>query len=140
MYWISILALCVMACSEQQPPPQPAEAAPPPAPAEEQAQPTAIVDQDFINHMHTHADKMDELMFALADGDLDAAMTAANWLGEHQSPDGIRAEWQPYLTGMREATIAVELATNLETARTAAEQITAHCQACHAAAGVTTAN
>lgn len=140
MYWTTVIALCAVACTEQQPPPQPAEEAPTPAPVEESAQQMVIQDQGFIDHMHTHAEKMDELMFALADGDLDAAMTPAYWLGGHQSPEGIRAEWQPYLNGMREAALAVELATDLDTARAAAEQITAHCQACHAAAGVTTAN
>lgn len=138
LYWTTAIALCAVACSEQQPPP--AEEAPAPAPVEKAVAAEPMMDQDFIDHMHLHADRMDELMFALADGDLEGAMVPAYWLGGHQSPDGIRAEWQPFLVGMREAAIGVELATDLETARAAAEQISAHCQACHAAAGVTTAD
>ncbi len=50
--------------------------------------------------------------------------------------EGIPSEWQPFLDGMREASIDVEKSADLESARAAAERITAQCQGCHAAAGV----
>ena len=90
----------------------------------------------FLRHMHAHAEQLERLNFALADGDLDAAMTPAYWLSRHGAVSGVPSDWQPYLDGMREAARAVEDATNLDVARTAAERITVQCQGCHAAAGV----
>ena len=86
--------------------------------------------------MHAHAEQMDELMFALADGDLVGAMTPAYWLGRHKTVRGVPDEWQKYVAGMREAALAVESANDLETARAAAEEISKQCQGCHTAAGV----
>lgn len=90
----------------------------------------------FLQHMHAHAKQLDDLNFALADGDLEAAKTPAYWLSRHETVRVVQPEWQPYLDGMRGAARAVEDATDLPTARTAAERITEHCQGCHAAVGV----
>lgn len=101
-------------------------------PAEDQAWRT----EAFIEHMHSHAEKLDELNFALDDGDLVGAMGPAYWLGRHDEVDGIPAEWQTYLTGMRASAQAVESSRDLESARAAAAQIGKNCQGCHDAAGV----
>lgn len=90
----------------------------------------------FLEHMHAHADQIDEINIALADGDFDAARKPAAWLSRHEPVGGIPAEWQPYLDGMREAARAVESAPDLETATAAALRITDQCQGCHAAAGI----
>ena len=90
----------------------------------------------FLEHMHTHADQIDNINIALSDGDLAAAMTPAAWLSRHDLVTGIPADWQPYLAGMREAARAVESATDLETAHAASIRITEQCQGCHAAAGI----
>ena len=136
--WISILALCATACGERPP------AATTDAVAEE---PTAAApasrheaSEAFVKHMHLHAEQLDKLMFALADGDLWSAMTPAYWLSRHETMSGIPDEWQKYVSGMRASAFAVESATNLEEARAAAEQITMHCQGCHRAAGVLESN
>ena len=133
-FWITAIALFLTACSKQEPaepqPPEPDQAA---APAEETR---AESDDAFISHMHEHADKLDDLMFALADGDLVGAATPAYWLSQHEEVDGVPEEWQHYLTGMRNAAFEVETADDLETARVAAEEISVQCQACHTAAGV----
>ena len=133
---LTLFALCLSACSKQEP-------AEPEQPATEQ---TAVVkevaearpefDQAFIDHMHAHAEQLDELMFALADDDLEAAMTPAFWLSRHDTVAGIPEEWRQYVTGMREAAAEVEAAKDLETAKTAAERISDRCQACHSAAGI----
>ena len=93
-------------------------------------------DETFLRHMHWHAEKLDELNFALADGDLEGASTSAYWLARHDQVEGMPAELQPFLDGMRASALVVEGATDLDTARTAAEQINEQCQACHEAAGV----
>ena len=90
----------------------------------------------FLRHMHTHADQVDEINMALADGDLDAAREPAAWLSRHEQVSGIPPAWQPHLTGMRDAARDVENAPDLEAARTASLRITRQCQACHAAAGI----
>jgi len=90
----------------------------------------------FIEHMHDHAEYLDSLNFALADGDLEGALTPAWWLSGHDPVAGLPAEWQRYVDGMREAARAVERAPDLDTARAAAEEITTYCQGCHRAAGV----
>lgn len=137
LLWTAAIGLCLSACSEPQPP-APAEA--PPAPvaeaSPEPSEPKAEVTHEFTNHMHAHAEQMDELMFALADGDLEGAMTPAYWLGRHKTVRGVPDEWQHYVAGMREAALAVEAADDLETARAAAEEISKQCQGCHTAAGV----
>lgn len=134
---IAGLALCVTGCAEKQAP------APEPAPAEAQAgaeAPDAETEssrgQAFIDHMHAHAEQLDDLNFALADGNLEAAMSAAYWLSGHEEVSGIEDEWRPFLEGMREAAQAVEVASDLDTARAAAERINENCQGCHDAAGV----
>ena len=90
----------------------------------------------FLEHMHAHADQIDNINIALSDGDLDAARKPAAWLSRHEPASGIPAEWQPYLDGMREAARLVEGAPDLETATAASILITEQCQGCHAAAGI----
>ena len=149
LLWVVAIALALTACSEQQTPAQPEESEEPQvaAPAieaeepdelQESAEPEDAVSQEFIYHMHAHADQMDELMFALSDGDLDRAMTPAYWLSRHKTVEGVPEDWRPHVIGMREAALAVESATDIDAARAAAEQISVHCQGCHAAAGVMT--
>ncbi len=133
------ITLCMAACGEQQAPPEKLPVETPAVETEVSAEPAPAapkVNQALIDHMHAHAEKMDRLMYALSDGDFDGAMTAAYWLSRHESVAGIPEKWQQYVTGMREAARAVESATDLDTARAAAEEITVHCQGCHAAAGV----
>ena len=90
----------------------------------------------LLDHMHAHAEQLDDLNFALADDDLEGAMTPAYWLSRHKTVTGLPAELQPFVDGMREAALAVEEAEDLETARAGAQKIAAQCQACHAAVGV----
>ena len=135
-FWISAIALLLSACGEQQPESaaapgtEEAAATEAPSPAEPK------VDQAFIDHMHAHAEQLDELMFALADGDLEGALTPAYWLSRHDTVEGIPDEWQSHVLGMRKAALEVGKATDIETARAAAERISENCQACHNAAGV----
>jgi hypothetical protein len=142
-FWTFALAASLIACGKQPPAEEPAvepAAEEPVAAAEpmpvEQPPAAAGLDQEFFDHMHAHAERMDELMYALDDGDLQAAMTPAYWLSRHKSVEGIPDEWQPFVTGMREAAAGVESATDLDSARAAAEQISTYCQGCHAAAGI----
>ena len=90
----------------------------------------------FMEHMHAHADFLDDLNYALDDGDLETAMTPAYWLSRHETVGGLPEDLQQYLVGMREAARAVEAAEDLDAARQAAQKIAKQCQACHAAAGV----
>jgi cytochrome c556 len=141
-FLISAIALCLGACGEQQQPEAEQAASPQAAAPEveteapEPAATAAEVDQGFIDHMHAHAEQLDELMFALADDDLEGALTPAYWLSRHETVGGIPIEWQDYVVGMRKAALTVGAATDLESARAAAEEISANCQACHTAAGV----
>ena len=132
------LALCLTACAEKkestpepaaEPTPEPQAA--PPAPIEQSSR-----DEAFIDHMHAHAEQLDNLNFALADDDLPGALTAAYWLSGHQEVAGIQEEWRPFLEGMREAAQAIEEANDIDEARVAAERINENCQGCHDAAGV----
>ncbi len=134
------LAFFVAACAEKKEPV--AEPAPEPQAAAPAAAKTPASDEQsrrgeaFIDHMHAHAEQLDNLNFALADGDLPAALTAAYWLSGHQEVAGINEEWRPFLEGMREAAQAIEEANDLDEARVAAERINENCQGCHDAAGV----
>ncbi len=133
------LGVIVTGCAEkEQPISEPTDEAATPTP--EAAAPSEGGDgwrnADFLRHMHRHAEKLDEINFALADGDLEAAMTPAYWLARHETYNDVPSEWLPYLYAMRSEAEAVETATELATARAAAERINAQCQACHAAAGM----
>lgn len=110
--------------------------APPPAAEASPAKIEEWQNDAFLKHMHRHADRVDDLNIALADGDLDTAITSANWLSRHDPVTGIPSEWQLYLDGVREAARAVGEATDLEAARVPAERITENCQGCHIAAGI----
>jgi hypothetical protein len=90
----------------------------------------------FMDHMHVHAEQLDDLNFALADGDLEAAMMPAYWLSRHKSVGGLPSELQQFVIRMRQEARAVEEADDLVAAGAAAQQISAQCQGCHAAVGV----
>jgi hypothetical protein len=92
--------------------------------------------ESFVAHMHEHAEKLDDLNFALADGDLETAKTSANWLSTHDTDSDIQSDWLPYLYSMRTEAEAVEAAPDIATAQAAAQRITAQCQQCHAAVGI----
>jgi cytochrome c556 len=136
------LALFITACAEKkEPAPEPAAepkaaAAAEPATEMPAAEEESARDDAFIDHMHAHAEQLDNLNFALADDDLAGAMTAAYWLSGHQEVSGLKEEWRPFLEGMRKGAQAVEEAGDLESARAAAESINDNCQGCHDAAGV----
>jgi hypothetical protein len=133
------LVLGMSACSKQEPvTPEPADEV-----ADEMADEAAAAmaidwrNEALIEHMHRHADYVDDLNSALEMGDLAAARTPAYWLSQHETVDGLPPELQPYAEGMREAAAEVGAADNLESARLAAEAIDAQCQGCHEAAGFT---
>ena len=92
--------------------------------------------ESFRQHMHLHADNLDNLNFALEDGDLEAAKISAHWLSTHDTDSDVQSDWLPYLYRMRTAAEAVEAAPDIATAQTAAEQINANCQQCHTAVGI----
>ena len=134
--WITAIALCLAACSKQEPAePQAPETDQAAAPAEEMQEAKPELENAFVVHMHQHAAKLDELMYALADDDLEGAATPAYWLSQHDTVEGIPEELRDYVTTMRNAAYDVEMAEDLDTARAAAKTISAQCQACHAAAG-----
>ncbi len=91
---------------------------------------------DLLDHMHAHAEHLDDLNFALDDGNLERATTSAYWLSRHDKVKGLPEEFQPFVDRMRDAARAVEAADDLDAARTAAQQIGTECQGCHTATGV----
>ena len=133
------IALFAMGCAEKEAPvPEQAPEMQTTAPEVETppAEGKSWHSDEFLEHMHVHADKLDELVLALANGDLETAKMQAYWLSRHKKVSGMPSEWQPFLDGMRAAALAVETAPDLEAARAPAERITEQCQGCHAAAGV----
>ena len=127
--------LSLMACEnkEQAAPEQAAEATAT-APAEKES----YQYDGIIEHMHRHADQIDIINDALADGDLDASKVPARWLWRHETMIDVPDDWQPYLFAMRQAARDLGSATDIATARAAATRITEQCQGCHVAAGVMT--
>ena len=91
---------------------------------------------NLLDHMHAHAEHLDDLNYALDDGDLERAMTPAYWLSRHKEVSGLPENLQPFVVNMREAAAAVEQAEDLDTARAAAKKIGVACQSCHDATGV----
>ena len=135
------LVLCVTGCAEKE------QAMPEPAIEAAMTSPKVVAamegdeiwqNDSFRKHMHLHSDKLDDLNYALADGDLKAAMTPAHWLSTHDTDIDVQSDWLPYLYGMRTEAEAVETAPDLTTARAAAERINAQCQRCHVAVGINT--
>jgi hypothetical protein len=133
------LALCVFACTREEPitPPVDDEAkATAPVSSPPPIRKKAWQSDVFLAHMHRHAQQLDKLNLALAEGDFDAAMTPAYWLSRHEQVTGLPDEWQPYLSGVRSAARDVEASADAEAARAAAERITVECQGCHTASDV----
>ncbi len=133
------LVLCVVGCAEkEQVSSEPMDEAS--KTTQEAVAPATAYDSaqnaSFLAHMHHHAEKLDELNFALADGNLEAAVTPAHWLSRHDTVDDLPSAWMPYLYAMRTEAEVVENASDIETARAAAERINAQCQGCHAVAGI----
>jgi len=130
-------ALGVTGCEnkEQAAPEQAAEAES--MAAEEAAvEETSYYFDGIVRHMHAHADQVDIIDIALADGDLEASKLPARWLWRHDRMSDVPTQWQPYLVDMRAAARDIENATDLESARGASKRITEQCQACHIAAGI----
>lgn len=92
--------------------------------------------EGLLDHMHAHAEQLDEINYALADGNLEAAMTPAYWMSRHKTVGGLPEELQPFVDGMRAAALDVEGAKDVATAQAAAQRIAAQCQGCHAATEV----
>ena len=141
MFWTFALASCLVACGKQPPADEaPVEHAAEPAPVvSAPVEPEAVkpvFGDEFLYHMHAHAERVDEINYALDDGNLDEAKAAAYWLAKHKTVEGIPDEWLKYVANMREAASRVEGAVDIESARVAAEAIAPQCQSCHAAAGV----
>ena len=90
----------------------------------------------LLDHMHAHAEHLDDLNYALDDGDLDRASMAAYWLSRHETIAGLPDRLQPFVAGLRESARAVEAAEDVAAARSAAQQIGVACQGCHTAADV----
>ena len=92
-------------------------------------------DEALLDHMHVHAERLDEINYALDEGDLEATKMPASWLSQHETVDGLPDEFQPFVTGMRDAAADIESAEDVATAKAAAQRIVVQCQACHAATG-----
>ena len=136
---IALFTLSIAGCAkEEQAAVEEADDAklPPPVVETSPDEATSWRNEAFLEHMHAHAEKLDALNFALADGDLAGARTPAYWLSQHDALDGIPDDLQSYVTGIRAAASSVEEATDLETARAEAQRITEECQGCHDASGV----
>ena len=149
---IASIALGVAGCAEKEPatPEAPAEPDPSAAIAETATEELveasasnetlAVVEDwrnaDLLDHMHAHAEHLDDLNYALDDGNLERATSAAYWIAKHKTLADLPAELQPFVDGMRQAAAAVEDAPDIDTARAAAAKIGAQCQACHAATDV----
>lgn len=88
----------------------------------------------LLDHMHAHAEQLDDLNYALDDGDLFRASTSAYWLARHDVVKGLPDDLQQYVAGMRDAARDVEEADDIETAKAAAKRVGDACQACHDAA------
>jgi len=139
MIVVVAFVLSLAGCAEKdQAMPEPADEAPMTEADALTAESEIWRNDSFREHMHLHAEKLDDLNYALADGDLEAAMAPANWLSTHDTDTDVQSDWLPFLYRMRTEAEAVENATELAAARAAAERINAQCQSCHAAVGIST--
>jgi hypothetical protein len=128
--WIICLAAAIAGCAASE------NTAPQAGPKSAAEQSKEWQHSAFVDHMHAHADYLDDLNYALDDGDLERAKTPAYWLSRHKEVSGLPKDLQPYLKQMHVAAEDVGAAQDLDTARAAARRIAAACRACHKAAGV----
>lgn len=129
----------IVACAEKnQTVPEESSAA---EPAVSAVEPNAAPAEDwrnsaFMDHMHAHAERLDDLNYALSDDNLERAKAPAYWLSRHKEVTGLPEDLQPFVVRMREAAQSVEAAEDLAAARAASQRIVAECQGCHTAVGV----
>lgn len=141
MIFLIGFATGIVGCAEKEQgaPEQAGEMPPAVSAVEPEATPAQIEDwraSKFLDHMHAHAEHLDDLNYALDDGDFEGAMTPAYWLSRHETVGGLPADLQPFLVRMRAAARVVEETQDLVAARAAAERIGTECLSCHTAAGV----
>ena len=84
-------------------------------------------DEALLDHMHVHAERLDEINYALDDGDLEAAMMPAKWLAEHQTVSDLPDALLPFVDGMRAAAVDIVGAEDVATAQAAAQRIVTQC-------------
>jgi hypothetical protein len=140
---LAVMVLCVLSACEKNEEPMAGgmdhsdmdhagSPAVPPVTPEEDVQMTTR-SSATMKHMHAHVDQLERLQAALADGDLEAAGTPAYWLSKHETLAGLPTNLQPHLDSMRAEANTVGQATDLATARAAAQRLEESCEACHSA-------
>ncbi len=92
-------------------------------------------DEALLELMHVRAERLDEINYALDDGELEKARMPAKWLASHKKVEGLPDSLVPFADGIRAAAVDIENATDIPMAKAAAQRIVAQCQACHAATG-----
>jgi len=91
----------------------------------------------LLEHMHEHYDAVVRIQGAVIAGSLDDTREPATWLLEHQSPAGLPARWEEYVTAMRGAARDLLNAEDLGSAAGATSRLGLACGSCHVSNNVT---
>ena len=94
-------------------------------------------DAGVVKHMHEHFDAVTKIKQAVVAGSLEGTREPASYLVEHEAPDGIPADWAPYVDAMREAAQGVLDASDLMAAASATSELGLACGGCHSGNDVT---
>jgi mono/diheme cytochrome c family protein len=85
--------------------------------------------------MQEHFAQAKAIQEGVINGDLEAVKTAAQWVAEHQTPEGLPEGWEPYVAAMKEAAQEAAAATEVSAAAMPAATIAENCGSCHLAVG-----
>ena len=86
---------------------------------------------EMAGHMHEHLQSIDSIKQSVIDGNLAAVRQPATWLAEHAPPDGLPADWQPFVRQMKDHAQDVADATTLEAAAMGVSDMARTCGECH---------
>lgn len=91
---------------------------------------------DVATHMHEHLARISTIKSLIIMGKLDGVREPAAWLADHETVDGLPANFESYVGLMRQYAREVNNATDLQSAAIAVSEMARTCSNCHLVNGV----
>jgi cytochrome c553 len=85
--------------------------------------------------MQEHFSQAKAIQEGVINGDLEAVKTSAQWVVDHQTPEGLPEGWEPYVGAMKEAAQEAVTAPDVIAAAMPAAKIAENCGSCHLEVG-----
>ncbi|MDX1404095.1 MAG: hypothetical protein R3192_06145 [Woeseiaceae bacterium] len=88
-------------------------------------------ESEVAEHMHEHLARISTIKSFIIMGNLDGIREPAIWLADHETVDGLPANFEPYVSLMRQYAREVNNAQDFESAAISVSQMARTCSNCH---------